>query len=248
MCAFGVCLSYRVTWTWTSIASESSRANENGTSTSRQTARVPGPKISTSCATLTAAHDNLAPSTLTLTWTVIPTWTKTSILNLCLYACVLCSCGRGMPCVRRLHLGDTSPCVSADCGGGTGTAGVLAHARLLDGLKTFSRLVGLWKCEAGGREPCSSLERAKKDSVGRQEPLWTCHVACTVTPLLLSHASCTDKLFVYTTHPRVHGVNTPSGCRRKARSLRSRIISTTWQPNKSTDEPLGSTSKATGSY
>lgn len=165
MCVFGVCLSYRVTWTSTLIASGSSRENENGTSTSSRTARVPGPKISTSCATLTVAHDNLAPSTLTLTWTVILIWTKTSILNPCPYACVLCSYGRGMPCVRRLHSGDTSPCVSADYGGGTGTAGVLGHAQLLDGLKTFSRLVGLRICEAGGRGPCLSLERAKKDVV-----------------------------------------------------------------------------------
>jgi hypothetical protein len=140
--------------------------------------------------TLTAARDNLAPSTLIWTWSGIPTWTKTSILNPYPYACVLCSCERGMPCVRRLHSGDTSPCVSADCGGATETAGVGAHARFLDGLKTSSRLVGPQTCGAGGREACSSLEGAKKDSVERKLQLsYTCHVACTVTPWLLSHAS-----------------------------------------------------------
>jgi hypothetical protein len=92
-----------------------------------------------------------------------------------------------MPCVRRLHSGDMSPCVSADCVGVTETVGVSAHARILDGLKTSSRLVGPWACGAGGREPCSSLENAKKASV---ESSQACHVARIVTPLLLSHASC----------------------------------------------------------
>ena len=70
-----------------------------------------------------------------------------------------------MPCVRRQHSGDMSPCVSADCVGVIETVGVSAHARILGGLKTSSRLVGPWACGAGGREPCSSLENAKKDSV-----------------------------------------------------------------------------------
>jgi hypothetical protein len=98
---------------------------------------------------------------------VISTWTKTSILSPCPYACVLCSCEHGMPCVRRLHLGDMSPCVSADCVGVSETVGVSAHALILGGLRTSSRLVGPWTCGAGGREPCSSLENAKKDSVER---------------------------------------------------------------------------------
>ena len=73
MCAFGVCPSYRATSTSTSTASGTSNENGNETATSSQTAPVPVPKILTSCATLTAAHDNLAPSTGTLTGTVITT-------------------------------------------------------------------------------------------------------------------------------------------------------------------------------
>jgi len=122
VCAFGVCLSYRATST--STASGTSNENGTGTGTSSQTAPVLVQKISTSCVTLTAARDNLAPSTWTLTGTVITTWTTTSILNPYPYSCVLCSCERGMPDVRQLHSGDTSPCVSAGCDEATESAGV----------------------------------------------------------------------------------------------------------------------------
>ncbi len=72
-----------------------------------------------------------------------------------------------MPCVRRPHSGDTSPCVSADCVGVSETVGVSAHARILGGLRTSLMLVGPWTCGAGGREPYSSLEKAKKDNAER---------------------------------------------------------------------------------
>ena len=98
---------------------------------------------------------------------MISTWKKTSILSPCPYVCVLCSCEHGMPCVRRLHSGDMSPCVSADCVEVTEIVDVSAHDRVLGGLKTSSMLVGPWACGAGVREPCSSLENTKKDSVER---------------------------------------------------------------------------------
>jgi hypothetical protein len=156
--AFGVCLLSLATSTSTSIGSVTTSGSlnesENGTTTSSQTVRVPAPEISTSWATLTVAHDNLGPSTWTGTGTEISTWTETSILSPYPYACVLYSCEHGMPCVRRLHLGDTSPCVSADCVGVTETVGVSAHARILGGLRTSLRSVDPWTCEVEAREPC----------------------------------------------------------------------------------------------
>ena len=72
-----------------------------------------------------------------------------------------------MPYVRQPHSGDMSPCVSADCDGVTEIVGVSAHARVLGGLRISSMLVDPWTCGAGGREPGSSLENARKDSVER---------------------------------------------------------------------------------
>lgn len=72
-----------------------------------------------------------------------------------------------MPGVKRLHSGDTSPCVSADCDGATESAGVSSHGQLLDGLKTSSRSEGPQICGAVVHEPCSSLEEVKKDALSR---------------------------------------------------------------------------------
>lgn len=166
MCAFGGHLVYRATSTSIASGTTSGTGNENESgivTPSSQSARAPAHKISILCVTLTAAHDDLGlcPSTPTSTVTVIPTWIKTSIWSPYPSACVLCSCERGMPCARRLHSGDMSPCGTADCGGATENAGVSAPGRLVGGLGTFSRAVDPWTCGAGGREPCSSSRQGR---------------------------------------------------------------------------------------